>query len=57
MKTHLVIEGGEWRTSPSDAGVETGGGYSSEMRTVTGEGKQNPMISIDASLTPDFRCN
>ena len=29
----------EWRTSASDAGAETGGGYSSENRTVTGEGK------------------
>ena len=53
VKTNLVAVGGEWRTSPSDAGAETDGGYSSEMTTVTGEGKQNSMTSIDASLTPD----
>ena len=54
--THLVVVGGEWRTSPSDVGAETGGGYSSEMRTVTGEGKQKSVTSIDAGLTLYFRC-
>ena len=39
MKTTLVVVGGEWRSSASDAGAETGGGCSSENRTVTGEGK------------------
>ena len=28
MKTNLVVVGWERRTSPSDAGAETGGGYS-----------------------------
>ena len=39
-----------------DTGVDTGGGCSSEMRTVTREGKQKSVTSIDASLTADFRC-
>ena len=34
-------------------GVETGGGYSSEMGTVTEGKKFTP--SIDGSLTPSFR--
>ena len=51
----VVVVVGEWRTSQSDVGTEAGGGYSSEMRTVTGEGKQKSMTSIDANLTPDFR--
>ena len=54
-KTHLVVVGVEWRTSPSDAGAETGGGYSREMRTVT-EGKKKFMTSINSTFTSDFRC-
>ena len=53
MKTHLVVVGGG---GGEHQRVETGGGYSGDMRTVTGEGKQKPITCIDASLTQDFRC-